>query len=85
MNSNRVGLPVDVKKTAPAVNKQERGQSLKHMRDGILAITGWILVPSISSRSFQTVEYESVNLFQNFLTALNVTNDAKKKAVTPLC
>ena len=39
VNSNRVGLPADVKKTAPAVKQLERMQSLKRMRDGILAIT----------------------------------------------
>ena len=39
VNSNRFGLPADVQKTAPAVKNLERGQSLKHMHDGIPAIT----------------------------------------------
>ena len=47
VNSNRVGLPADVKKTAPAVKQLARGQSLKRMRDGILAIT-WMDIRAVN-------------------------------------
>ena len=39
VNSNRVGLPPDMKKTCAAVKKMKRGDSIKRMRDGIVAIT----------------------------------------------
>ena len=39
VNSNRVGLPKDMKKTCPAVKKLKRGESLKRMRGRMLAVT----------------------------------------------
>ena len=39
VNANRVGLPADIKKTCARVKKLKRGESLKRVRGGILAIT----------------------------------------------
>ncbi|KAI0218647.1 PiggyBac transposable element-derived protein 5 [Lamellibrachia satsuma] len=39
VNSNRVGLPKDMKKTCPAVKKLKRGESLKRMKGRMLAVT----------------------------------------------
>ena len=39
VNTNRVGLPSDMKKTFAAVKKLKRGESLKRMRGDILAVT----------------------------------------------
>jgi len=39
VNSNRVGLPKDMKKTCPAVKRLKRGESLKRMQGRMLAIT----------------------------------------------
>ena len=38
VNSNRVGLPSDIKKTCPAVQKLKRGDSLKRMKGRMLAV-----------------------------------------------
>ena len=39
VNSNRVGLPKDMKKTCPIVKKLKRGESLKRMEGRMLAVT----------------------------------------------
>ena len=39
VNSNRVGLPSDIKKTCPTVKKLKRGDSLKRMKGRMLCVT----------------------------------------------
>ena len=39
LNSSRVGLPSDIKKTCPGVKKLKRGDSLKRLKEWMLAVT----------------------------------------------